>query len=199
MQEWLIQLSQNHHYIVYVIIIVLACAEGPILSMIFGVLIKLGYFSLIPVYTALMLGDLIGDTLWYYIGRHFGYRFINRFGKYFSITEDKVETITKIFHKHKNSILFISKISNGFGFALVTLITAGIVKIPFFKYLSVNLVGQFIWSGVLIGVGYFFSDLYMRVDTFLARVGIVAVLILVIALFLGYKNYLKNRINNLEV
>ncbi len=199
MQEWLIYVGNNHEYLVYLIIVVLACAEGPIISMIFGVLIKLGYFSFIPVYAALMIGDLMGDTVWYYIGRRWGHGFISRFGKYVSITEDKVSIINRIFHNHKYKILFVSKISNGFGFALVTLMTAGIVRIPFVKYLSVNLIGQFIWSGILIGVGYFFSNLYMQVDSVLSKVGIVAFFLIIVAAFLGYKNYLKNRIEHLEI
>lgn len=199
MQDWLIYVGNNHEYLVYLIIIVLACAEGPILSMIFGVLIKLGYFSFVPVYAALMIGDLLGDTVWYYVGRKWGHGFISRFGKYVSVTEEKVGIIDRIFHSHKYKILFISKISNGFGFALVTLMTAGIVKIPFAKYLTVNLIGQFIWSGILIGVGYFFSNLYMQVDSVLSKIGIVAFFIILIAAFLGYKNYLKNRIEKLEI
>lgn len=199
MQDWLIYVGNNHEYLVYLIIIVLACAEGPILSMIFGVLIKLGYFSFVPVYVALMIGDLLGDTVWYYVGRKWGHGFISRFGKYVSVTEEKVGIIDRIFHGNKYKILFISKISNGFGFALVTLMTAGIVKIPFAKYLTVNLIGQFIWSGILIGVGYFFSNLYMQVDSVLSKIGIVAFFIILIAAFLGYKNYLKNRIEKLEI
>lgn len=197
MQEWLILFAQNHHYIVYLIIILLACAEGPILSMIFGVLIKLGYFNFIPVYAALMLGDVIGDSAWYYVGRRWGHGFIKRFGKYVSVTEEGVEKVTKIFHLYKHPILFISKISNGFGFSLVTLITAGMVKIPFGKYLSINLLGQFIWSGTLIGVGYFFSNLYIQVDTWMSRVGIIALFIVLVFMFIGYSKYLKQRMSKL--
>lgn len=197
MQEWLIQLSQNHSYIVYAIIIILACAEGPILSMIFGVLIKLGYFGFIPVYIALMLGDVIGDSGWYYVGRRYGHGFIKRFGKYFSVTEGGVEKMTKIFHTYKHPILFVSKISNGFGFSLVTLITAGMVKIPFGKYLFTNLLGQFVWSGILLGVGYFFSNLYIQVDTWMSRVGIIALFVALVVLFVGFTKYLKGRMSRI--
>ena len=82
MQEWLINLSTNHTIWVYIFIVFFAFAEGPFLSMVFGVIIKLGYFSVLPVYIALMAGDILGDTFWYYIGFFYGHRFIGRFGKY---------------------------------------------------------------------------------------------------------------------
>jgi membrane protein DedA with SNARE-associated domain len=192
-QAWLIQLVTIHPYVVYGIIVVLACAEGPVLSMIGGVLIKLGYFSFIPLYAALMIGDLIGDAIWYYIGRYFGHRFIKRFGKYFDITEESVAKVTTIFHKYKHHILLISKVTNGFGFALVTLMTAGMVKIPFWRYLAINLIGQFVWTGLLLGIGYFFSNLYLTVDSIIGKMGVVAAFVVVFIGFLQYKKYLSKR------
>lgn len=193
MQDFLISFGVEHAYIVYALIIILACAEGPVLSMILGVLIKLDYFPLLPVYAALMAGDLLGDVVWYYVGRRFGHRFIRRFGKYVSIAEEDITKVTNMFHKYKYRILFISKISNGFSFALAILMTAGMAKVPFWKYFGVNLAGQFIWTGLLIGVGYFFGSLYMQVDTWLGRISVTALIIIAFALFMGYKKYLKTK------
>ncbi len=199
MQEWLIQLVTVHPYLVYSIVIVLACAEGPILSMVFGVLLKLGYVKFIPIYAALMVGDLIGDVVWYYIGYYFGHRFIRRFGKYFSITEAGVDKVRRVFHKYHHRILFISKISNGFGFALVTLMTAGMVRIPFLKYLSINLIGQFIWTGILLGVGYFFGHAYTTVNGVFGKLSIVALFIVIIFALFGYKKYLAKKAEEMEI
>ncbi len=193
MREFLISLSTDHSWIVYALIIILACAEGPFLSMIFGVLIRLNYFALLPIYAALMIGDLLGDVGWYYVGRRFGHRFVHRYGKYFSVTEENIGKVEHIFHKYKHRILFISKISNGFGFALVTLITAGIVRIPFYRYMATNLIGQFIWTGILLSVGYFFSNLYQQVDTWFGRISVVALFVVVLAAFIGYKKYVREQ------
>jgi len=198
MQDWLISLSTNHIIWVYIFIILLACAEGPFLSMIFGVLIKLGYFSFLPVYIALMVGDLLGDVFWYYLGFFYGHRFIIRFGKYFNITEQNVESVTKIFHKHRHPILFISKITNGFGFALATLMTAGMVKLPFSKYLTVNALGQLIWTGFLISVGYFFGNFYLAVNAVIGKMLVIALFIVLFVAFIRYMQYLQNKIKNLN-
>ena len=198
MQQWLISIATNHDFLVYLIVVILSCLEGPFLSLLAGVLLNVGYFSFFPLYFALMLGDLIGDVVWYYIGHHFGHRFIKRFGKYFHITEEGITKMTEVFHKHKYPILFISKATNGFGFALATLVTAGMIKIPFGKYLTINVVGQFVWTGFLLTVGYFFGNWYIRVNNILGRMFIVGIFAIIFVAFMRYKKYLQTRANKLD-
>lgn len=195
MQEFLIKLSTEHVFWVYLLVICFASIAGPILSLIFGVLIKLGYFPFLPVYIALIMGDLLGDTAWYMVGRKWGHGFIRRFGKFFSVSESAVEKVTHIFKKYSSRILIISKITNGFGFAIVTLITAGLSRVPFAQYLSLNVIGQFVWSGMLIGVGYYFSHAYLAVDGVLGKMSVIALFVCLIAAFLGFAKYIKGRIS----
>lgn len=193
MQEWLIQFSAHHTIWVYVAIVILACAEGPFISILLGALVKFHYFSLIPVYIALMVGDLVGDSIWYWVGRHFGLRFIRRFGNYFSINECAVTRVTGIFNKYSTRILIISKISNGFGFSLGTLVTAGIAKVPFIRYMVINAIGQFFWTGLLVGIGYFIGNLYTQANTVIEYVSVTAIAIVLMAAMIGYRKYLKGR------
>ncbi len=193
MQEYLINLSTNHAIWVYVIIIFIAFAEGPYISLILGVLIKLKYFIFLPVYFSLMIGDLIGDVLWYHIGYFYGHRFIRRFGKYFNVSENNIEKVKDIFHKHKHPILFISKITNGFGFALATLITSGMVKLPFLRYIMINIAGQFIWTGILIGTGYLFGNLYTEISTIAGRIFIGLLFVIAIMGVFRLKKYMEKK------
>ncbi len=178
----------------YLFILPAAVIEGPVISMICGFLLRLNYFTFFSLYFVLMLGDLLGDILWYYLGYHFGHRFIRRFGKYVSITEEKIALVEKFFHRYHASILFISKITTGFGFSIVTLFTAGLVRVPFKKYILLNVSGQFIWTGMLIAVGYFFGELYTRFNKGLEIMWFVAALIIFIAVMYGFGNYLRNRL-----
>ena len=194
---WIIHFGTTHDYLVYIVIAAIACAEGPWISLILGVLLRLGFFFFWPIYISLMLGDLIGDVIWYYVGRRYGHSFIARHGKRFNITETGVARMTHLFHKHKHTVLFLSKISNGLGLALVTLTTAGMIKIPFGRYILVNVLGQFIWTGFLIGAGFFFSNLYIVVDNILGKISITAAILVLV--FLGYRYFktLKAKAQNL--
>lgn len=197
MQEFLIGLSTNHAIWIYIFIVVFSFIEGPVLAMVFGVIIKLGYFDFPTVYLALMTGDLLGDIFWYYIGLYYGQRFINKFGKYFRITEEGVEKAKEVFHKNKHKILFISKITNGFGLGLAILLAAGMTKLPFKKYLAVNAMGQIIWTGLLISIGYFFGNLYIKINDIAGRFFITLVLVIIVIAFYRYVKYLQIKAQSL--
>lgn len=197
MEAWLIQIIHFNPALTYFIIVFLSFVEGPILSMVCGLLVRLGEFPFWPVYIALMIGDLIGDIFWYVIGYKFGHKFISRFGKYFSITEEGVESVKKIFHKYKNHILLISKLTMGLGFAIVTLVTAGMVKIPFKSYMAMNLFGQVFWTALLLAIGYFLGDIYVQVDNILGKISVLALFIMIFIAMVGYGKYLKRRMSNI--
>jgi membrane protein DedA with SNARE-associated domain len=189
--HWLINLITNYPVLVYAVIILVGYIEGPILALLCGVLYRLGYFHIIPIYFTLMLGDLIGDCFWYYMGYRFGHRFVRRFGRYVNIHEKNINTVERIFHTYTRSILIISKLTMGLGFALVTLFTAGLVKIPFKQYITLNVGGQFIWTGFLLAIGYLFGQLLASFDNILARISFISLLVVMIVLLYGLGRYIR--------
>lgn len=193
MQELILNASTLY---TYPLITLTAIVQGPVVMTICGFLLRLGLLALIPTYFSLMLGELIGDVLWYTIGYHAGRPFIRRFGKYFSITENGVQTMEDIFHKHKISILFISKLTMGFGFALVTLFTAGLSRIPFRQYMLINFLGQFIWTAALLSFGYFFAHLLETASDVFGKMVIIAGFLLFVAALFGIGKYLHGIIIN---
>ena len=109
--------------------------------------------------------ELVGDVGWYWVGYRYGERFIKRFGKYVSITDKHVEVVKKMFEKHHMKILTISKLTTGLGFAPIVLFTAGMSRVSFRKYIEVNVLWQFIWSILLLGIGYYFGNIYYQTSS----------------------------------
>ncbi len=178
----------------YFILAPLTLIEGPLVMMVSGLLLRLGYFSFLPLYLCLVISDFAGDIVWYWIGYHFGNRFTKKFGRFFSITEEGVAIVEKLYHEHHNKILIISKLTTGFGFAVVTLFTAGMVKIPFKRYALLNFIGEFIWTGLLLSVGYYLGEAYVHVDNIIGKFSIVAMIIVVFLALFGFGKYLKGRL-----
>jgi membrane protein DedA with SNARE-associated domain len=166
----------------YAVVFVLCIVEGPIVMMTSGFLYRLGQFDLMPLYFSMVGGDFVADIAWYGVGRFGGLPIIKRFGKYVNITEDVILKIEDRFKKYQNKILFISKITMGFGFALATLIVAGILRVDFKKYAALNFFGGFIWTAFLMVVGYFFGNVYDLIPNSLK---IVFVVVLIIAVIVG--------------
>ncbi len=189
MPEGIINLLVTYKYF---IIVPITIVEGPIIMMICGFLLKLGYFSLVPLYIFLMLGDLVGDVWWYFIGYRYGERFVRRFGKYFSITEKQVEVVQGLFRRYHDPIVLVSKLTMGFGLAIVTLFSAGVSRVPFGRYMTFNIIGQFFWTGFLLSIGYLFGNLYGTVDNVLGRIFLVAIFVCVFFLVVGFGKYVKS-------
>ena len=128
-----------------------------------GFLYRLGQFELVPLYFSLMAGDFVADLVWYVIGRFGARKLINRYGHFFNITPEIIDKIEKRFKTYQDKILFISKITMGFGFALATLLVAGMLHVPFKRYAILNFLGGFIWTAFLMIVGYFFGNVYSSI------------------------------------
>jgi membrane protein DedA with SNARE-associated domain len=179
MYQTLLHLYATYHNLGYVLICFFAILEGPIISIMLGSIIKLGYLRWDLVYIAVMLGDVIGDTFLYYLGYRYGDSAIEKVNRKTRITPAHIEKVKALFHKHSYLILFTSKVTNGFGFSLVVLLTAGIMRIPFLVYLGVNLVAQLIWSGVLLLLGYHFVGIYQQIDSVTGKAWYLVLLVLV--------------------
>jgi membrane-associated protein len=194
MHQWLLQLAANHGLIIYVAILFVAIAEGPIISILGGIFAHLGYVHLIPILLTVMAGDLVGDILWYGLGAKYGTGFVGRFGRFFGITPENIESISGIFHRHKYTILIISKLTTGLGFAPVVLFTAGMSNVPFGRYMAINAIGQLVWSSMLLAVGFYFGRFYSFLDNGFEKLTLVAGAIIVVFLISRYCVYLRKRL-----
>lgn len=175
----------------YPAVFISASFEGPVTMAAVGFLFKLGYFALWPAYIALLLGDLAGDIGWYLLGKHGAHRFVRRFGKYFDLTEEKIQNIAPLFRKHEGKILFLSKMTMGFGFAVAILFTAGMSRVPLKKFIFLNILGGLPWTALVLFLGYTFGNIYLRVSNGLH----IATLAFSVAIFLlalrGFSQYMK--------
>ena len=176
----------------YPILIPIAAVEGPIIMMLCGLWTRLGYIEFLPAFIFLTIGDLLGDIGWYWLGRRYGARFVRRFGKYFSITYEHIETVRDIFHRHKSWILLFSKMTGGFGLAITTLFTAGMIEIPFFFYLMFNFLGQLVWTGLLMSIGYFLGSTYLLANDLYGKISVIAMALVIILLFAGFARFVRH-------
>ena len=179
----------------YAIVYPLTIVQGPIVMLIGGFLVRLGFFSFWPIYLTIVAADLTGDVLWYYVGHHGARKIINKYGRFIGITEENVERAEKFFHEHQGKILFISKLTTGFGLAIAVLIAAGAARVPFRKYLTINFFGEFVWAGALMGIGFFFGHLYTLVDRSLHWAFIIGLVIIVAGVAYGFSKFVRTKFN----
>ncbi len=181
----------------YLLVFIGTVVEGPVLMVAAGFLIHLGVFDPIPLYITILSADLVGDIAWYYVGYYFAEPWMKKHGHFLSLTPETFEKIKKLFHKYHDRILFFSKLTIGFGFALGTLIVAGATHVPFRKYMLINLLGEVLLVIILLGIGYFFAEIFKYVDDSL-KVGFAVCVMTAMALGIyGFTRYMKKRAANL--
>jgi membrane protein DedA with SNARE-associated domain len=169
--------------------------EGPVVMMASGFLYKLGQFDFLPMYFLLVFGDFTADIGWYCLGRFGTRNAIFKYGHYVGVTPVILEKIENQFKLYHQKILIISKLTMGLGFAVVILIVAGIFKVPFKNYVILNLIGGFIWTALLITIGYFFGNIYMLIPGPAKIIFLLSVLMIAI---LGMR-YLSKYLSKIEI
>jgi membrane protein DedA with SNARE-associated domain len=158
--------------------------EGTVVMLTGGLLWREGIVAFWPAYLALVLGDFLSDLMWYCIGYFAARPFITRVGKYFNVTPPLVQKAERRFHRHHTWILVISKLTMGFGLAVATLMTAGMLRIPLSRYITINLLGGIVWVFLVMTVGYYFGNVLDLIPT---KLKIIASLTVIIGFFFGVR------------
>jgi len=111
-----------------------------------------GDLHIVPSILAATLGSLCGITLSYVLGRTGGVLFINRYGHFFRMREDRINRIRDWFdHMGRWALLIAYFIP---GVRHLTAFMAGTYGIRYSTFALVAYVGGFIWSCSFIFAGY---------------------------------------------
>ena len=81
----------------------------------------------------------------------------------------------------------------GMGFAFIVLIVAGIFKVPFKNYVFLNLVGGFIWTAILITIGYFVGNIFLIIPNSLKVIFVIFIFVAIITGLRYATKYLKKK------
>ena len=154
-----------------------------------GALIGLGQldFSLVIILT--VIAALLGDLIWFYIGRRTGYKVLGFLCRISLEPDVCVSNAKNIFIKHGERSLLIAKFIPGFStFAQPV---AGASKMTLPRFLIFDGLGSLLWAVVFVGLGYIFSDQIENVVEYATSFGwwFGAILIVAIGSYIGWKIY----------
>ncbi len=164
-------------YYKYILLFPAAVIEGPIVTVIAGLLVALGYMHWWIALIVIVAGDMVGDALHYAFGRYwFHAPWVHRLITKLGYTEARREQLEQHFKKHPGKTYLLGKVAHGVG-GLV-LVAAGVARTDFVEFLWWNLLATVPKSGVLLAVGYFLGTSYTKINTYL---GYVSIAMLVLA------------------
>ncbi len=165
----------------YSILFPIAVIEGPIITILGGFLVAQGVLDLYAVYLLLVVGDLVGDSLYYAIGRFGGRRFIKRWGYIFGLKEKHLVAAETKFKAHPKKILLIGKTQ---AWGSLTLVAAGITEMPYSSFLFINLIGTAVKTLLLLIIGYYFGQAYNSLAHYFDYFGIASIALTIIIILI---------------
>lgn len=156
-----------------------AVIEGPIVTVIAAYLARLGYMSLSGVYIVCVLSDLVGDALYYGIGRA-GPKFLpERWQNRLGLTEARKISLGEHFAEQGGKTILFGKWTHSVG--LPIMIASGMARMNFASYMAYNLIGTIPKTAIFMAIGYFIGHAYASIDNYIFRlslfllVGVIAI------------------------
>ncbi len=173
----------------YQVIFPIAVLEGPIITMISGFLISLGYLSFVPTFCIVFAGDLISDSFLYGIGR-FGRNVVQKI-PFIRISGKRINQLEEQYRAHPGKTIAASKVSYGLGWLF--LIAAGASKMTYRIFAQHITIFDAIKSSALLMVGYFFGRAALHFSNTYLQYYALAVIILLPVIYYAIE---KNRALN---
>jgi membrane protein DedA with SNARE-associated domain len=135
-----------------VFILPLAVIEGPVVTVLVGFLSEQGYLDWYWALSLVVCGDVIGDIVYYWVGRTGGTRLV-RLGHWLGMRRIVSPELQHKLIRNTTKMLLIGKWTHSIG-GLV-LIGSGMLRLPLLRFVLVNLLATLPKSAALFGFGYF--------------------------------------------
>lgn len=168
----------------------MAIVEGPIIAVIAGFLCTTKFLNPFIVFPIIVIGDIIGDSLCYALGRFGAPPILKNVVKRIGLHPENMQAIRSYFGANPTRTISLSKITLGVGFAGIYV--AGNSKIPYKKFISVCLLTSALQYVVYLSIGLLFGSAYRQIDHYMdIFTALTIVIVLTVLLFIFIKSKRK--------
>ncbi len=139
----------------------------------------------ILLWVLLAVAAVLGDTANYWIGHYVGPKVFTQESRWFK--REHLERTHAFYEKHGGKTIFLAR--------FIPIIrtfapfVAGIGRMSYGYFISYNVFGGIVWTGLFIGAGYFFGNLPIVKENF----SLVIIAIILISLIPAVVEYLKEK------
>jgi membrane protein DedA with SNARE-associated domain len=156
---------------------------GETAALIAGVAAKLGNAPLPAVLATVVLAAIIGDTVGYEIGRHFGSRALSM--RFLDRRRGRLQDAQVMLARRGGAAVFLARWVAFFRAVMPAL--AGAARMPYPTFLAYNAAGGAAWGIVVVLAGYIAGASYARVEKWLGTGAALAVLAVVLVALLVWR------------
>ena len=171
------------------ILLPLSIIEGPIVSVLAGYASRLSIFPVFVAFGIVVLGDIVGDTLLYLLGRRGIRRIPERWLSRMGLVPERLAALSDHFAAQGGRTIILGKITHSAGAAV--LVAAGLAHMPFWKFLWFNLMGTVPKSAVLIALGYVLGEAATRLGPAFTEGSLILLVVIAIGAGIWWFHFRK--------
>lgn len=143
---------------------------------------QMNFAMLVAVGTA---GTVLGNLFWWEIGRRLGYKrlrpLVDRWGRWLTMDWHEVERLKSYFDRWGGPTVLIFRFMP-IGRTLIS-IPAGLMHMPFWRFVGYTAAGSIVWNVILVSVGYGLGKGVEDIDHWVAPV-VTAIVVSIVILYL---------------
>ncbi|QDX26493.1 DedA family protein [Sphingomonas suaedae] len=178
MTEFILNLIAWGGYIGIFILMTLENVFPPIPSEVImglgGMAVARGHMAMTPLLIWGTAGTTLGNLFWYAVGRWIGIErlkpFVDRHGRWLTMTWEDVERLNRFFHRHGGWVVFFFRFLPTFR-TMISL-PAGMAKMGMPRFLFATFVGSAIWNAVLAYAGLLMGSRFGALQDYVGPVAI---------------------------
>lgn len=184
-----INITEHFHYIGIFILLVIGGMGFPIpegVTLIAsGFLISHGIIRPIPALVVVFTGMLTGDMIIFYIGRKYGRMVVTHRKFHRIISPERLAVLEDKFNKWRTPFILFGR-HLGFHVFLV----AGIMRMPFLKFLALDIVSSVLTIAVMVGLGYIGGNSLQLIKRDIIRIEHIGILLVIslLAIYLIFRH-----------
>ncbi|MFZ5391393.1 MAG: DedA family protein [Patescibacteria group bacterium] len=188
--EQLLELLVSYSYFILFFGVVV---EGEIFPLAAGFLSSLFIMNFYASIAVTFVGAVVGDLLWFGAARHWGRKFVDRYGKWFLLKPSRLSKMEDHFNKNGKKTLFITKFVYSFGHS--SIIVAGLAKMGWRDFIKVDVPASLLWAILFVFLGKILGASFYLLKNILRDITLSAILIVVLVILFQtlFRRFLKTQ------
>ena len=165
--------------------------EGETILVMAGFFAERGYMDVFIVGIVAAVGAYLGHIFWFFLGRRYGVKLLDRFPK----MKQHFGRGVRLFERYGATAIIITQWL--YGLRITCAVIIGISRISVVKFLIYEAISVVAWAAVITGLGYFFGAAVERVlgrAAHIEKYGLIILLVIAVAMW-GYQRWKDRRAN----
>lgn len=170
--------------------------EGLLSNLAAGITISGVFLSPIPIFVAIVIGNLMADMVWYNLGRYFQLERIKRLAHRLKLDLQLIDDIALEIRQHAPRFLFMAKLT--IGLPVPSLIATGLSKVPVRRWIGMLVLAELIRSSVFVTLVFLYASAIDRASREMQSILLTMTFFVVIAGLIWWKNRSNKKVAALK-